>query len=203
MQYYIILNGSQLGPYSKEELSLQGITSETLVWHEGLPEWVKANTVPELSDLLAQANYAENYKPYRQEGPENQPKHPQPPVNPGYQPGQQGYQQPYNNPYGQPMNPGYQQNGYPIPHTNWMPWAIITTIVGTCTTCIGLVLGIIAIVYASKANSCYAAGQQVEGDAANSTARILTIINIVLCVLGIIASVFSVISILPLMMLGL
>ncbi|MDE6410200.1 MAG: GYF domain-containing protein [Muribaculaceae bacterium] len=171
MQYYIIVNGSQLGPYSKEELSLQGITAETLVWHEGLPEWVKANAVPELYDLIAETNFGSAPKEYTS----------QPPVNPPYTANPQGY--PQFNPYAQPMP--FRQAAYPIPHTNWMPWAIIVTILSSCS-CIGLILGILAIVNASKANTFYDNGQKAEGDSANSTARTLTIINIVLLVLGVI-----------------
>lgn len=43
MLYYIILNGSQFGPYSLREMErmwVSGfISSETLVWNESLPKW--------------------------------------------------------------------------------------------------------------------------------------------------------------------
>lgn len=172
MQYYIIVNGSQLGPYSREELSLQSITSETLVWHEGLPDWVKAHSVPELKELIAERSFASPFK---------EPPAPQPATPPYPSSNPQGY--PTANPYSQPM--AYRQVAYPIPHTNWMPWAIIVTILSSCS-CIGLILGILAIVNASKANTFYDNGQQAEGDAANSTARTLTIINIILLVIGVI-----------------
>lgn len=180
MQYYIIVNGSQLGPYSKEELNLQGITSETLVWHEGLPDWVKAAEVAELSELIAESGINRLHADAHV-----QPPQPPRPVNPGYPSNPQGY--PQYNPYAQPMGAaGYpNQPVYPIAHTNWLPWAIIVTVLSSCS-CIGLILGILSIVNASKANSFYANGQQAEGDAANSTARTLTIINIVLLLIGIV-----------------
>src|SRR5437867_8784518 len=43
MHWYYASEGTQLGPYQKQELEqlvLSGkITSETLVWHEGMQEW--------------------------------------------------------------------------------------------------------------------------------------------------------------------
>lgn len=192
MQYYIISNGSQLGPYSKEELSLQGLTPESIVWRAGLSEWVKASTLPELSDIISESAFSlhtESPEPLKSQYPDfNSPQQPPQPQHPA--PNSYGQPYPPAAPFGAPQQPpyGYRQP-FPVPHTNWMPWAIIVTILSGCTTCIGLVLGIISIVYASKANAFYANGQQAEGDAANSTARILTIVNIVLLVLGVIGSV--------------
>ncbi|MDE7440889.1 MAG: GYF domain-containing protein [Muribaculaceae bacterium] len=201
MQYYIISNGSQLGPYSKEELSLQGLTPDSIVWRSGLSEWVKASTLPELSDIISESAFSlhtetpETMKsPYPDFAAGQQPQQPPQPQ----QPVQNPYGQPYPPaaPYGMPQQPYNYRQPFPVPHTNWMPWAIIVTIISGCTTCVGLILGIISIVYASKANAFYANGQQAEGDAANSTARTLTIVNIVLLVLGVIFSVayFSVFS---------
>lgn len=193
MQYYIISNGSHLGPYSKEELSLQGLTPDSLVWRAGLPEWVKASTLPELSEIISESAFSlhtetpEKMKsPYPDFSAGTQSPQPQQPVQNPY-----GQSYPPASPYGMPQQPPYNnyRQPFPTPHTNWMPWAIIVTILSGCTTCVGLILGIISIVYASKANAYYANGQQAEGDAANSTARTLTIVNIVLLVLGAIFSV--------------
>ncbi len=51
-KYFIIKDGQQQGPYAKNELLLQGIDSYTNVWCEGMPEWLPAGEVPELSDLF-------------------------------------------------------------------------------------------------------------------------------------------------------
>ena len=195
-QYYIISNGVQLGPYTKEELGLQNLTPSTPVWREGLSEWVEASTLPELAEVLQSASVNPSYEnPQKGQYPDfNNTPNPQPPYGqpqqpygqPTYGQPQQPYGQPGQQPYGQPP---YGYNPFPVPHTNWMPWAIITTIISGCTTCVGLILGIISIVYASKANSLYASGLQAEGDAANSTARTLTIINIVLLIIGIIGNI--------------
>ena len=46
---------SQFGPFSKEELQSKGITAETLVWYEGLTEWIKAGEADELEELFPKA----------------------------------------------------------------------------------------------------------------------------------------------------
>lgn len=51
-QYFYSDGQSQFGPFSKEELHSKGITKETLVWYEGLTEWVKAGESDELKDLF-------------------------------------------------------------------------------------------------------------------------------------------------------
>jgi len=53
-QYYIYLEAGQTGPLTFEELKQYKITSETMVWHEGLTEWQKANTLEEFKPLLTQ-----------------------------------------------------------------------------------------------------------------------------------------------------
>ena len=52
MEYYAIINNQQVGPMSKLELSRSGISPDTMVWHEGLADWVKASEVATLSDLF-------------------------------------------------------------------------------------------------------------------------------------------------------
>jgi len=50
--YYFIKNGAQSGPYTLDQLKYHGILPETMVWHEGLPEWIEAKAVPELNGLF-------------------------------------------------------------------------------------------------------------------------------------------------------
>lgn len=175
--YYIIVDGQQQGPLVHDELKFRYITPETYIWREGLEGWVKAGTLPELSDLFTPA----------------QPK----PDTPRYPTSQQmsGQQPSYQPPYGQGYNRPYQQPGSgqyyeePIAHTNWLPWAIVATVLGFCTSCIGSVLGIIGIVYANKANDFYNRGNRAEGERNNNTARTCTIIGLVLAGIGLIGSI--------------
>ncbi len=50
--YYANLGDIQEGPFSLDELKLKKITKETMVWYEGLEEWIAASNVEELKDLF-------------------------------------------------------------------------------------------------------------------------------------------------------
>ena len=52
MQYFIVINDVQQGPFTIDELRLRNITSDTLVWAEGMPQWVPAWQVEELRPLF-------------------------------------------------------------------------------------------------------------------------------------------------------
>lgn len=269
IQYYIADNGQRRGPFQKEDLALQGLRKDTLVWRSGLTDWVAAETLPELSDIFIEESafgaYAEPQpveEPYfaiineKQVGPadiqsliimglgpdtpvwrngmsdwapastqpeivrafsrrtpppvgENQhdrresqgASNPYYGVNGEYTPGSRkyapgsgqnapgaGYSREYgHDPYSdrQRNNP---YNNYTVPHTNWLPWAIVGSVLGFIFSCIGVVFGIIGIVNASKANDAYSRGLREEGDIANRTARTMTIIALVLSGLGFVVS---------------
>jgi len=51
-QYYAYVDGQQLGPMSLDKLQLLNIEKETLVWYEGLSEWVVAEQVEELAAMF-------------------------------------------------------------------------------------------------------------------------------------------------------
>lgn len=52
VEYYIVVNGEQKGPFQKEDLRQYNITPETLVWRTGMSEWTKAALIPELADIF-------------------------------------------------------------------------------------------------------------------------------------------------------
>lgn len=52
MGYFIIIEGTQRGPLSLEELQQYSISVSTPVWHEGLSDWTTAGNLPELRELL-------------------------------------------------------------------------------------------------------------------------------------------------------
>jgi hypothetical protein len=52
MNYFIIVNDAQQGPYTLEELRSRGITTDTLVWCEGMADWQPAWKVEELRPLF-------------------------------------------------------------------------------------------------------------------------------------------------------
>lgn len=51
-QYYFSDGQERFGPFSFEELRNQSISKDTLIWHEGLDEWIKAGDLPELTTLF-------------------------------------------------------------------------------------------------------------------------------------------------------
>jgi hypothetical protein len=53
-KYYIVKNGEKIGPFSLTELHNQYINNDTLVWYHGLENWVKAETIEKLSEVLEQ-----------------------------------------------------------------------------------------------------------------------------------------------------
>ena len=210
--YFIISEGQQAGPFPKEHLKARGVEKDTFVWREGLEGWVPASELPELQDIfeetiiqaVPQQPYGQPQQPYGQpQQPYRQPQQPYgQPQQPYGQP-QQPYgqpQQPYGQrqrpdgqpqqPYGQPQPPYGQPQPYgnPVPHTNWMPWAIVGTIVGALFSCIGMIFGIIGIVKANNANKAYAVGDETGGDMNNSSAKTMTIIALVLAGIGLIVN---------------
>ena len=99
---------------------------------------------------------------------------------------------PYNNDYN---NPYYRGNGYQNRygtrfHTNWLPWAIVATILGLFCSCIGAIFGIVGIVQANKANTLYARNLYREADSANSNAKVMTIIGLCLAGVGILVALY-------------
>lgn len=55
MRYYIVYNGQQVGPMSREQLLAYGLKPESQVWADGMPQWVPAYTVPELMEIMPPA----------------------------------------------------------------------------------------------------------------------------------------------------
>jgi membrane protease subunit (stomatin/prohibitin family) len=57
ISYFVAINGAQAGPYSEQELRqmvAQGtFTRDSLVWKNGMPAWIAASQVTELSGLFA------------------------------------------------------------------------------------------------------------------------------------------------------
>lgn len=52
MNYFIIVNDQQQGPFTIDELKLRGIAPDTLVWAEGMPQWTSASQVDELKTIF-------------------------------------------------------------------------------------------------------------------------------------------------------
>lgn len=112
MNIYIIENGQQRGPFTLDQLRYMPITPDTEVWMEGMYNWAKASTVPELRDLIDEQGQAA----YQQTS-NGQPGEAQTPY--GQQPPEYGSQQAYGPQQGYGAQQGYgpqpgygQQQGY-------------------------------------------------------------------------------------------
>ena len=79
MKYYMHIGGQQVGPYEENELPSHGLTASTMVWREGMPDWVAASQVPELSHLLPPSQQPPTYQPQPGYGPQ-QPYGARPPM---------------------------------------------------------------------------------------------------------------------------
>lgn len=54
MKYYYYQSGEQKGPVDLDALKDANINADTLIWHEGLPEWKPASEIEELHPILEQ-----------------------------------------------------------------------------------------------------------------------------------------------------
>lgn len=52
-EYYYLNGDTKVGPFTLDALKSAPINTNTLVWNNSLPDWVEANTLPELADCLA------------------------------------------------------------------------------------------------------------------------------------------------------
>ncbi len=51
-KWFILYNGQQVGPMTKEQLLHYGLNPNSQVWREGMPAWVAVYTLPELMSML-------------------------------------------------------------------------------------------------------------------------------------------------------
>ena len=162
MNYFIIENGQQAGPFTIDQLRSKGVTGETNVWREGMAQWGKAKDLPELASLLQVAP---------------------PPANPPY--GQPYGQQPYT------PQPAYGQQSAQVCPENHLTKAIISTVMGfLCCGIIGSIFGIISIVSANNVDKFWRLGNYGEAHnqakKANTWANVGIIVSIVGFILAII-----------------
>lgn len=63
MNYFLADGSVQKGPFPVEQLIAQGLKRDTLVWREGMPQWLRAETVPELAMLFTGYQQTQQYAP--------------------------------------------------------------------------------------------------------------------------------------------
>ncbi|HBG42358.1 MAG TPA: hypothetical protein DDW85_13295, partial [Porphyromonadaceae bacterium] len=57
--FYIDHEGKQKGTFSPEELRLENVRKDTLVWTQGMEQWERAEAVAELRFLFTEARPVE------------------------------------------------------------------------------------------------------------------------------------------------
>jgi len=72
-QYYIGQNGQTLGPFPLHELKGKSISRQTLIWYDGLAEWIAAEKDPDVLAMLLTESY--------QSPPDNNSQVPPSPIN--------------------------------------------------------------------------------------------------------------------------
>lgn len=167
MEYWVVINDTQEGPMSLDELLSQDLTPGTLVWHAGLESWIPA---AELEELKGKFDSQSTEEPDSEEvvsdaGGEDSVETnasseiPEIPVIP-----EAGYQEPRIEP---------EQPQQPCPPTN-LVWAILATVL----CCIPL--GIPAVIFASQVKTKYTAGDYAGAKKASERAAWFTILSIVI-----------------------
>ena len=92
-----------------------------------------------------------------------------------------------------PQNSSFQSTNLndfsqPAKPDNYLVISIVATVLGLCS-CIGLILGIIAIVFATQVDSKYSMGDYDGAQKASNNAKILAYISLGFAALGIIINV--------------
>lgn len=206
--WYAMIAGTRVGPTTINSLISQGLRNDTPVWHNGLQDWVPASTQAEIAQAL-NINRPPHFNSFTGQGRQGQypdfSQNPQYGQQPNHRNDQYGnYQSSQNpnfanNPQYNTQQPGQNQfnnNSYNrSPYNadnrqNWLPWAIGATVVGFVFSCVGAIFGIIAIIQANKANGLYAGGYDSQAEAANNTAKIMTIIGFILGGIGFLTTAF-------------
>jgi len=118
MEFYLIKNEKQEGPFTIEELSQQGITPESEVWAQGMADWMQAGDVPELTAVLQRAEFEAAQQAAR--AAEAQPAMGQP-----YEPASVQRQAPPQVPPRYPVQAAPKKNGC----MSWLTAALILAVV--------------------------------------------------------------------------
>lgn len=83
---------------------------------------------------------------------------------------------------------GQSDMGQPAKPDNNLVMAIVATVLGLCS-CFGLILGIVAIVYATQVDSKYNLGDYIGAESSAKNAKTFSIVSLVVTGVGIVISV--------------
>lgn len=170
MDYWIIVDDRHAGPYSAQQLVDAGLKPDTLVWHEGLADWVAADQVEELRHAMNERDsFAETVVA---EAPKVEIEVVQEPVQPCVQ------ETSYSQPTAQPQYAAMQLPDEPCP-----PAYLAVSIIAMLLCCTPL--GIVSVIYSSKVKSAYYRGDLEKAKRCSESAQWWIIATIVLGLLWI------------------
>lgn len=126
-EYWIIIDGRQQGPFSRDQITDMNLTPDTPVWRQGLLDWTTLGALADFAD----------------------PSEATPPPVPDPHPWAAPQPQPAPKaPYTGPMQAREPVSGAELgPAPTYLAWSIVVTLL--CC----MVLGIVAIIYAAKVSS--------------------------------------------------
>ena len=153
--YYLTPQNEQKGPVDASQLPAYGVTAKTMVWAQGMPQWVPAGSVDELMSIIPPTTTAVPPQPNPAPQAAAAPQAPQSVV------------------YVQTSGAGAAaQPAMPKPSNN-----MVLAILSTLFCC--LPLGVVSIIYASKVDNLYSAGDYAGALSASKSARTWAIIGAV------------------------
>ena len=212
MQYWAVIDNERKGPMTFEELKEIGITPSTLVWKEGLENWVPAKDVEELAPLfeeipLPTPSDPTPSVPRPEQEPEQEPESaPEPEATTSNEwqsgfsagwaaainSGNNSQQQPQPQqlaPFSQPQQP---VSDCP-PTYLWLAITVLVVMTLCCCNPFGLI-AIVPLVYATKVKSAYEMGDVENAKSYSSKALYWSIgtifISIVLGIIYFIVNLF-------------
>ena len=188
MKYYIAENGQPAGPFEPSELMAHGLTVNSLVWGEGMPNWVSASQVPELVAMI-------NGTPFNPGGIDTQMPQmppmggevqlPQVPPFGGQQPTQPTPYGTPNQPYAPPQyGPSTNQPSNQVMPKTWLTEAVLATVLSFLCLCniSAAIPGGIAIFKANSVKTKYMQGDIQGANAASASAKKWVIIAVIVMV---------------------
>lgn len=225
MEFYVIKEGKQTGPWRSEDLKSLDVKEDTQVWREGLEEWVSASSLEELRFLFEEEKTGAPVPPpysgheyfamlgETRIGPMSASELVSAGVKastPVWTEGMSDWelaetQEAFRKYFSTSPNTGSSSSSGVFPEmtyvrrTSWMGWAIAASIVNFLTMwavwfpVIGLVFGIIGIVYSQDADTKFKTGFPELGMRAASQSKTMTIVSLVIAgiaILGAIVTVF-------------
>ena len=174
-EYYLGIDNQQLGPFHKDELLLNGMTEETLVWTEGMSDWLPASDIAELAPLFSGtmpppgADDFGNFDVSSRFGP--------PAPTSGYTP------------------LGSRASALEgLPPSSFLGWNIVVTVASALLCCMGipsLVTGIIGIKKSSKVDRAFLEGSRTVSEVYSRQAKTMFFVSLGLWVLGLVLLIIA------------